>query len=522
MTMIPNGARIGSLASGAQSMGAAIIHLPIPDRVLARARAADPRLTWLAVLGITLLGLALRLTAARSIWVDEAISVAQALMPFREMLSQVATGDVHPPLHHVILWATVRTLGDGELAVRLPSIVAGTLIIPVLYAAGREFYGRTVGLVAAVLAAVAPIAVWYSQEARMYALFMLFAAVAVLAQVKAVRTGSLGAWALYTIATALLIWSQYFSVLQVAVQQCAFVVIAWERRRDGTVRRFLACWAASVLALIVLLLPLMPILHGQLIGFLEQNSIPEVPAQAGLGVAKQDSLSIYAAIANGVWAVWGYHSNPTMAEINSLWPLAMLLALALLGRGRSRVSLLLLAIVMGPALLLFGLGVSKRQFFELRYFIGAVPACLLLVARCATCAGNRLLRVGVVGVLLVTLLLGLADQQLNGQNPRLYDFRGGLERVAADSVPEDVLLFEPLFIGPVMDYYAPPMRVEPLEERIDDLPSRAEAPRVYLLGSFLDDPSATGRLGAALHALEGERRLVREIDRPNVHVWVFE
>ena len=37
---------------------------------------------------------------------------------------------------------TIRAFGHGEFLVRLPSLIAGTLIVPVLYAFGRELYDR--------------------------------------------------------------------------------------------------------------------------------------------------------------------------------------------------------------------------------------------------------------------------------------------------------------------------------------------------------------------------------------------
>jgi len=123
------------------------------------------------------------------------------------------------------------------------------------------------------------------------------------------------------------------------------------------------------------------------------------------------------------------------------------------------------------------------------------------------------------GVLLVSLTVGLADQQLNGDNPRLYDFRGALAQVAAEAGPNDVLLFEPLFVGPVVDYYAPQLRAAPLD---GGLPSRRRARRVYLLGSFFDDPVTAGQIGEALHLLARKRRGVGEFQEPNVRVWVFQ
>ena len=73
----------------------------------------------------------------RGLWVDEAISVDQAQMPFGQMLDDMATTDVHPPLHHAVLWVTVRLFGTSELAVRLPSLLAGVALVPVMYWVGK-------------------------------------------------------------------------------------------------------------------------------------------------------------------------------------------------------------------------------------------------------------------------------------------------------------------------------------------------------------------------------------------------
>ena len=84
----------------------------------ARLRGS-PRTLFL-VGGLAVLGLVLRLLTTRGLWLDEATSIAQAQLPFTAMLDEVRYGDVHPPLHHAVLWVVVRLLGTGELAVRLP------------------------------------------------------------------------------------------------------------------------------------------------------------------------------------------------------------------------------------------------------------------------------------------------------------------------------------------------------------------------------------------------------------------
>src|SRR5438067_2431039 len=147
--------------------------LRLGDRRLAVGAAASgwrQRRPWLLVTGFTAVALAVRLLLVRGIWVDEAISVHLAHMSLPGMLDQLRQADVHPPLYFLTLWATVRVLGFGELAVHAPSIIAGTLLVPALFLAGRELFDRRTGLLAAALGACAPLLIWYSQEARSYAL----------------------------------------------------------------------------------------------------------------------------------------------------------------------------------------------------------------------------------------------------------------------------------------------------------------------------------------------------------------
>jgi Dolichyl-phosphate-mannose-protein mannosyltransferase len=171
------------------------------------------------LLGITLGALALRLAVPRGIWLDEAISIHQSHLSFHDLFENLQYGDRHPPLHHVVLWLTVKAFGDGEMAVRIPSIVAGTLAIPALYLLGRELYDRRTGLVAAAFGAASPLLIWYSQEARMYAFVELFGLLALWTQLRVIRNPSMGNWAAYILATAALLWSHYFGLLLIGVQQ---------------------------------------------------------------------------------------------------------------------------------------------------------------------------------------------------------------------------------------------------------------------------------------------------------------
>src|SRR4030095_15332149 len=112
-----------------------------------------------------------------------------------------------------------------------PSIIAGTLVIPALYLLGRELYDRRTGLIAAAFGAASPLLIWYAQEARMYAFVTLFGLLALLTQLRVIRNPSAINWAAYILSTAALLWSHYFGLLLIGVQQAIWIALLTHRRR---------------------------------------------------------------------------------------------------------------------------------------------------------------------------------------------------------------------------------------------------------------------------------------------------
>jgi mannosyltransferase len=135
----------------------------------------DPHLLLTVLtLGIVAAGATLRLHGLdrTSVFNDEAASWSMARQPFWDMLRATAN-DTYPPLYHVILFFTIRLFGDSEIALRLPSVIMGVANIYLLYRFGTVLWDRLTGLFAAALLALAAFHIWYSQEARMYALLTL-------------------------------------------------------------------------------------------------------------------------------------------------------------------------------------------------------------------------------------------------------------------------------------------------------------------------------------------------------------
>ncbi len=395
-----------------------------------------------------------RSVITRGLWVDEAMSVAQAKMSFPGMIHHLSTLDVHPPLSHALLWVAIRLFGSGETAVRLPSILLGTLMIPAMYLAGRDIYDRRTGLVAAAVGAVAPVAVWYSQEARMYSVLMLLSILAVWAQFLAVRGGAKRHYLLLGLFQAGIAWTMYLGVFFVIAQQVVMLFALLQRRKDRReLLRLLSGWAVSIALLVVLVAPLVPYVWTQAHGpNYTQFANTNTAGTGGEGLG----IGLYTIITNGVWAILGYHSTRAITSIVAMWPVGVLAALLLLGRGRSFRTMALVALVLIPGFLLYLQGLRSAETFTLRYLSAVVPVLFLLVARLITrVVWSDVATWLVTGALIVCLSFALVDQQLNGENPRRYDFREALQAVTREAGPDDVIVYAPTYLRDVITYYAP-------------------------------------------------------------------
>lgn len=125
---------------------------------------------------IIFLALILRLVNLnQSLWFDEAINVFYASSTdFWWFVTKYPIGDFHPPGWFAILWVWGHIFGFSEISVRLPSVILGAATVWLTFLFGKELFSKKVGSLAALLLAIAPLHVYYSQEARMYA-FSAFA-----------------------------------------------------------------------------------------------------------------------------------------------------------------------------------------------------------------------------------------------------------------------------------------------------------------------------------------------------------
>jgi len=208
---------------------------------------------------------------AQSFWNDEGNSARIAERSLG-LIVEGAAGDVHPPGYYLLLHYWRGVLGQSEFALRSLSAAAGLILVGLTYLVGRRLFNEATGLIAAFLGAISPFAVYYSQEARMYALLGAIAALSMLVAIRVVQSvstarrpgsGVVASLATYVAVNAAGLYTHYAFVFVVVAHNVFFA--AWwlvEQRRRRPEGRSLwydaAAWAGVQAAVILLYLPWLP------------------------------------------------------------------------------------------------------------------------------------------------------------------------------------------------------------------------------------------------------------------------
>jgi 4-amino-4-deoxy-L-arabinose transferase-like glycosyltransferase len=398
----------------------------------------SPVRPWLIVALVTVLALALRVAwlGSKGLWIDEADSVYFARHSLPDVLFHLC--DPHPPGYYVFLKPFLG-LGQSEFLVRLPSAIAGAAAIPLLYILCRElgvaaesaWLDRRTAVVAALLLAVAPLHVWYSQEARMYALVTTLGLGAAVFAARFARRGRVGDALGYVLLASLSLLTDQSAALPLLL---ASVLWAWvwlrrSRPREGYGWRMLVAW---------------------------------VGLQGGAGTVfwLWRSQALYAPLGDGglyqlpmvmlLLQRLGLPVDLAAVRLGSIVGIAICAALGLLLWARRR-WVRRFAPALAPAVLLLYLlatvgSAVPRLFTVKRLLLGLLPHGLLLTVW----AIRRLrLKPWMVSVLIVLSLM------LSGVNVLLIpkgDWADVAATVQREMDPGDVLLVDELVV-PAFDYY---------------------------------------------------------------------
>ena len=328
-------------------------------------------------LAILVLALTLRLyrLGAQSLWYDEGTSVALAGRSLAT-ITRHAAADIHPPFYYYLLHFWVIPFGTSEAAVRALSALAGMALVALTFLLGRRLFGTTAGLVAALLSALSPFQVYYSQETRMYVLVAMLGALSVYLflgivdketsrQVdKAATPCFLIPLFPYLLVTVLTLYTHYFAFTIPLVENLAFglwLVAARSRRWLHLAAR----WVALQLVIAILYLPWLAFTWEQL------QRWPAISQPFSLAFLAREVLRVFSL---------GLSVEPKTTPV--ILGFALILGLGCVPwrrRGGMGLAVALVYLVV-PILAMYGLSL-RRPLYDPKFLLLATPAYYLLLAR---------------------------------------------------------------------------------------------------------------------------------------------
>jgi mannosyltransferase len=344
-----------------------------------------------AVLGLITIG-------DKSIWLDEAFSIAAARLPTLDLLSFLWRFELHASPYYLLLHPWL-VLGTGEAATRSLAVVFGVAAVAATFAVGRRY---NVAFSAALLLSVAPLFVTYEQEVRVYTLAAAWSAISTLAYLRLTERPTRLRAVVYFVCGALAIYVHPLVALVIAAHVVAAIVFRSDRVSN---RWLIAIYAAIVISWI-------PMFRFMLLHRDKINWIP--PLTPGL-------FADYLVVLGG---------GLLLALVA-----AVLIAL---GLRRDVVTLWLLVPVAGAVLI----SVLVQPVIQARYLLIILPPAAIIIAR------NKPILVGAFAVL---CLVGVANWYANGVKD---DWRTMAAWVSAESRPGDGIIFAPHYERLPFEYYA--------------------------------------------------------------------
>jgi uncharacterized membrane protein len=172
---------------------------------------------------------------AESLWLDELISVTSA-DPDKTLgkVWEEIKNDVHPPLYLLFLHYWMALFGTSEIAARAPSLIAGIITVIVGLRYFSPIAGARATMIFGILLATSFATIWYSQEARSYALVILFSTILTGASLRIIENGAAGhletgPLRLFAFSATILSLLHYFGFILYCASTASILILLYRR-----------------------------------------------------------------------------------------------------------------------------------------------------------------------------------------------------------------------------------------------------------------------------------------------------
>lgn len=421
--------------------------LTVPSRTTASGLRS-----WWPLLPIIAIAAALRFIALSSqpLWMDEIASLHNAEVLRSSGLSAMAVEDHVAPLSAFLDALSIGIGGSSEFWLRLPAAVAGTLAAGMAYAATRRIlHHQTIAIGAGLFIAVAPFAVWYGQEARMYSLLLLLSLAYVWACWPVIEgRASSRDWILITIAAALGLWTHHYMALLIV----AFGIFLLTQ--TGLRSKRFWTWTATQAIAAVAFVPWLVLTRGQGngTGFEKSDPLLWLPytfytylAGLSLGPSVTDLRTTDASHAL-------LQAAPSVGLTVIAFAAIAVAGLPVLWERSKTATVWILCWGLIPPALAIGATFAANVGYNARYTITAFPALSLLIGAAVSRYASSWWARAAVGLTAAVVLFSLANWYTDPRYAK-DDLRSPARVLVQQMQPGDVLVLDNSHATAPLEYY---------------------------------------------------------------------
>ncbi len=378
----------------------------------------------------------------QSFWIDE----AKAVQKSRELPSlNKATYWMSPPIYNLLLHFWMIFFGESECAVRSLSVVFGILTVLLVYIVGFDLFGKRIALFSALLIAISPCHIGFSQDAKMYSLLSFLGLFSIYLLYKTLFSKKIFYWLIYFFVTTLMLYTHNWAIFLLISENVFFLLV---RKHTINTRKFLL----SQLFIGLCYLPWLPFLFRQAVNLKMYVTVP---------LTNIYTIPMLFSVYSGKIIHLGesfYNVEPFPSVIGvSLYGLLFFLGLSINGQKqigkycfwKSKETLLLVScffLTMGIPFL-YGL---KSPVFSTRYTLIVFPLFCLFVGK-----GLSEIKSFKRQIFLIVILLSVSSFTLHKY---YYFFMKSYDRQLTDYVrknlnEDDFIVIAPNWIGATFEYY---------------------------------------------------------------------
>lgn len=365
----------------------------------------------------------------QSIWVDEALTLIVSTPKPGYPLWTLISHNIHGPLHALVVYL-VQLIHGGDAWLRMPSAVAGVAAVGVFYAWAQRWFDRPTARLAALLLALDPLHVRYSQEVRNYAFVVLFGLLACYAFDRFSDRPTRRAGVAYVLAMAAAVLSNFIAAFLFAAHTAIYFV---RHGFHGTV------WKRWVSVGVLVLVLVSPWVY-RVYTYIDVSELvtPVTPGQLDNSERLRGETTVSPSAVPYTFYTFaaGFSLGPSLRELHEdatmrgvlshHWPVVAWVSVLFGGlfiwglsryRNRGRLWFELCVYLVFPLLFTLILTWQNAKAFNPRYVLLALPAWLCFVAAGAR-ALPRMLSVAATAACALTMLVSLTHYYFDGNYAR--------------------------------------------------------------------------------------------------------